>query len=115
MDMYFVLDCFKSDWEKELRKFERNLKSYDKETFEDDFYSYACELARMAKAKILEWYNDDFKMAYDLKLLEDTKNIEYLHHSLIVAFNIIDREMHYAKDYNKCIDFICEQNSKYEY
>lgn len=92
---YFVAE-FDNLWRRECRCFEYKLECYDKETFEDDLFTFTCELARRAKAKILEFHYEALKNLYG----EDEcsiNNFKQLEEGLKTAFDCIDVYVKLAK------------------
>lgn len=64
MNNYFLAE-FDNLWKRELHCFEIKLDLYNKETFENDLHTYAFELARRTKTKILEFHYETLKKLYD--------------------------------------------------
>ena len=90
---YFLAE-FDNLWKRELHCFEIKLSLYDKDTFEDDLHTYAFELARKAKAKILEFHYEALKNLYG----EDDcsiDNFKILEGALSTAFANLDNYLRY--------------------
>lgn len=96
MDNYF-LEEFDTLWKRECRCFELKLECYDKDTFEDDKFTFTCELARRAKTKILEFHYEALKNLYGNDECS-VNNFKHLEDSLNEALTCIDMYVRLAKE-----------------
>lgn len=95
MDSDLILDLFDSEWRFKVRQFEFKLTLYDKDTFEDDYFTYACNLARIAKTKILESHYEALERLHKHTSF-DNDAFKKLENALSCAIENIDVDMKFV-------------------
>lgn len=94
MNNNYFLSQFDYLWKRETHCFEIKLGLYDKDTFEDDLQTYAFELARRTKTKILEFHYEALKSLYESKDF-DLDDFKALESALSAALANIDNYLRY--------------------